>query len=129
MGLRLGVTSGPSIEARVDEELSLLVTQLMNEINWHMRERGLTRADLASRMGVSPGRISQVLSGGDNLTLRTLASIATALDARFEMDLRPRETGNGAVDATPQPAPAVAAERPRAQAPSFGRASAYSRRR
>ena len=129
MGLRLGVTSGPAIEARVDEELSLLVTQLMNEINWHMRECGLTRADLASRMGVSPGRISQVLSGGENLTLRTLASIATALNARFEMDLRPRETGNGAVDATPQPAPAVAAERPRAQAPSFGRASAYSRRR
>jgi transcriptional regulator with XRE-family HTH domain len=128
MGLRLGGTSGPeAIEARVDEELSLLVTQLMNEINWHMRERGLTRADLASRMGVSPGRISQVLSGGENLTLRTLASIATALDARFEMDLRPRETGNGAVGAASQPA--VAAERPRTQVPSFGRASASSRRR
>jgi transcriptional regulator with XRE-family HTH domain len=127
MGLRLGVTSGQeAIEARVDEELSLLVTQLMNEINWHMRERGLTRADLASRMGVSPGRISQVLSGGENLTLRTLASLATALDARFDMDLRPRETGNGTMDATPQPAPAVAAERPRSQTP---RASAYSRRR
>jgi len=129
MGLRLGVTSGPAIEARVDEELSLLVTQLMNEINWHMRERGLTRADLASRMGVSPGRISQVLSGGENLTLRTLASIATALDARFEMDLRPRETGNATVDATPQPAPAVAAERPLSRTPSFGRPSAHSRRR
>ena len=128
MGLRLGVTSGPSIEARVDEELSLLVTQLMNEINWHMRERGLTRADLASRMGVSPGRISQVLSGGENLTLRTLASIATALDARFEMDLRPREAGNGTVDATPRPAP-EAAERPPTRTPSFGRASVHSRRR
>jgi transcriptional regulator with XRE-family HTH domain len=111
----------------VDEELSLLVTQLMNEINWHMRERGLTRADLASRMGVSPGRISQVLSGGENLTLRTLACLATALDARFEMDLRPRDTGHGSVDAAPKPA--VAAERPRAQTPSFGRASTYSRRR
>jgi transcriptional regulator with XRE-family HTH domain len=130
MGLRLGVTSGrEAIEARVDEELSLLVTQLMNEINWHMRERGLTRADLASRMGVSPGRISQVLSGGENLTLRTLASLATALDARFEMDLRPQEAGNAGVDAPPQPAPAVAAERPRTQAPTFGPASAYSRRR
>jgi transcriptional regulator with XRE-family HTH domain len=126
MGLRLGVTSGQeAVEARVDEELSLLVTQLMNEINWHMRERGLTRADLASRMGVSPGRISQVLSGGENLTLRTLASLATALDARFEMDLRPRESNQGA-DATPQLAPPVAAERPRTQAP---RASAFSRRR
>ena len=130
MGLRLGVTSGQeAIEARVDKELSLLVTQLMNEINWHMRERGLSRADLASRMGVSPGRISQVLSGGENLTLRTLASLATALDARFEMELRPQEAGNAGVDATPQPGPAVTAERPRTQAPSFGRASAYSRRR
>jgi transcriptional regulator with XRE-family HTH domain len=130
MGLRLGVTSGrEAIEARVDEELSLLVTQLMNEINWHMRERGLTRADLASRMGVSPGRISQVLSGGENLTLRTLASIATALDARFETDLRPRETGNGAVDATPRPGPAVAAEQPSTWTPSFGRAGVHSRRR
>jgi transcriptional regulator with XRE-family HTH domain len=124
MGLRLGVTSGQeAIEARVDEELSLLVTQLMNEINWHMRERGLTRADLASRMGVSPGRISQVLSGGENLTLRTLASLATALDARFEMDLRPRESGT--VDAPPQLAPPAAGERPRTRAPG---ASAYSRR-
>jgi transcriptional regulator with XRE-family HTH domain len=126
MGLRLGVTSGQeATEARVDEELSLLVTQLMNEINWHMRERSLTRADLASRMGVSPGRISQVLSGGENLTLRTLASLATALDARFEMDLRPRE-GGGAVDAAPQLAPPAVAERPPAQA---RRASVHSRRR
>jgi transcriptional regulator with XRE-family HTH domain len=130
MGLRLGVTSGrEAIEARVDEELSLLITQLMNEINWHMRERGLTRADLASRMGVSPGRISQVLSGGENLTLRTLASLAAALDARFETELRPQETGNGTTDATPQPAAAVAAERPRTPTPRFDRASAYSRRR
>ena len=91
MGLRLGVTSGPAIEARVDEELSLLVTQLMNEINWHMRERGLTRADLASRMGVSPGRISQVLSGGENLTLRTLAALSTALDAQFDVQLSSRK--------------------------------------
>ena len=70
-----------------------------------------------------------MLSGGENLTLRTLASIATALNARFEMDLRPRETGNGTVDATPQPASAVAAERPLGRTPSFGRASVHSRRR
>ncbi len=104
MGLRLGVTSGQeATEARVDEELSMLVTQLMNEINWHMRERGLTRADLAGRMGVSPGRVSQVLSGGENLTLRTLASLATALDARFELDLRPQAAGPRARRRLPLP--------------------------
>lgn len=124
MGLRLGVTSGQkATEARVDEELSLLVTQLMNEINWHMRERGLTRADLASRMGVSPGRVSQVLSGGENLTLRTLASLATALDARFELDLRP-QAGAGPADEAPR---AATAERPRTS--TVGPASTFSRRR
>ncbi len=71
----------------VDEEMHGLVTQLTNEITFHMRERGITRADLAARMGVSPGRVSQILGGGENLTLRTLAALASALDARFEFEL------------------------------------------
>jgi transcriptional regulator with XRE-family HTH domain len=96
MGLRLGVPSDRHAnEARIDEELSRLITQLTNEINWNMRERGLTRADLASRMGVSPGRVSQVLSGGENLTLRTLAALSTALDAQFDVQLT---SGEPAVD-------------------------------
>ena len=76
-----------AIEARVDEEMHGLVTQLTNEITFHMRERGITRADLAARMGVSPGRVSQILGGGENLTLRTLAALASALDARFDFEL------------------------------------------
>jgi transcriptional regulator with XRE-family HTH domain len=74
-------------DTQIDEEMLALVTQLTNEINWHMRERGLTRADLAARMGVSPGRVSQILGGGENLTLRTLAALSTALDARFDIQL------------------------------------------
>lgn len=89
MGLRLGASSSQqAFEARADEELSHLITEFTNEINWHMRQHGLTRAKLAERMGVSPGRVSQILSGGENLTLRTLASLTTALDARCEVMLR-----------------------------------------
>jgi transcriptional regulator with XRE-family HTH domain len=66
-----------------------------------MREHNLTRADLASRMGVSPGRVSQVLSGGENLTLRTLASLAAALGTQFDLTLSPREP---VVTAEPVPA-------------------------
>jgi transcriptional regulator with XRE-family HTH domain len=76
-----------AIEARADEEMHGLVTQLTNEITFHMRERGISRADLAARMGVSPGRVSQILGGGENLTLRTLAALAVALDARFDFEL------------------------------------------
>ena len=77
-----------AIEAKADEEMHGLVTQLTNEITFHMRERGISRADLAARMGVSPGRVSQILGGGENLTLRTLAALASALDARFDFELR-----------------------------------------
>jgi transcriptional regulator with XRE-family HTH domain len=88
MGFGLGVSPDQrAMAAKVDEEMHDLVTQLTNEVTWHMRERGLTRADLAARMGVSPGRVSQILGGGENLTLRTLAALAAALDARFDLEL------------------------------------------
>lgn len=89
MGLRLSVSQDKrDAETQIDEEMLALVTRLTNEISWYMRERGLTRADLAARMGVSPGRVSQILSGGENLTLRTLAALSTALDARFDLELK-----------------------------------------
>lgn len=89
MGFRRGVSSSPEADdAAIDEELSRLITEVTNEINWHMREDDVTQADLAGRMSVSPGRVSQVLSGGENLTLRTLVSLATAFDGRFEVQLR-----------------------------------------
>jgi len=88
MGLGRGVPpERRTTETQVDEEMLSLVTRLTNEITWYMRERGLTRADLAARMGVSPGRVSQILGGGENLTLRTLAALSTALDARFGIEL------------------------------------------
>jgi transcriptional regulator with XRE-family HTH domain len=97
MGLRRGVSSGHQAnDDRIDEELSRLITAVTNEINWRMREDDLTRADLAGRMGVSPGRVSQVLSGGENLTLRTLACLATALDGRFEVEFRPHKPADDA---------------------------------
>ena len=83
-----------AVEAQIDDEMLALVTHLTNEINWHMRERGLTRADLAARMGVSPGRVSQILGGTENLTLRTLAALSTALDARFDIELSALKDGD-----------------------------------
>lgn len=107
MGFGLGVSPDKrAAEAQVDEEMLALITQLTNEINWHMRECGLTRADLAARMGVSPGRVSQILGGGENLTLRTLAALSTALDARFDVELTTLKaddsfTSRDAADAAP----------------------------
>ena len=114
MGFKSGVSADQrTAETQIDEEMLALVTQLTNEINWCLRERGLTRADLAARMGVSPGRVSQILGGGENLTLRTLAALSTALDARFDVELSALKVGDAytsrstpSAEAAPQRHPA-----------------------
>ena len=114
MGFKSDVSSDQrTAETQIDEEMLALVTQLTNEINWCLRERGLTRADLAARMGVSPGRVSQILGGGENLTLRTLAALSTALDARFDIELSALKAddtytsrGTASAEAAPQRHPA-----------------------
>jgi transcriptional regulator with XRE-family HTH domain len=78
----------------LEHELIDFITQVTNEVSWYMHERGLTRADLAERMGVSPGRVSQILGGGENITARTLVALSTALDARFDIELSPLKVGD-----------------------------------
>ena len=95
MGFKIGVSADQrATESQVDEEMLALVTQLTNEVTWYLRERGLSRADLAARMGVSPGRVSQILGGGENITARTLVALSTALDARFDIELSPLKAGD-----------------------------------
>jgi transcriptional regulator with XRE-family HTH domain len=74
-----------------DDEPGTLASGVCDEITWFMREHKISRADLAHAMGVSPGRVSQILSGDENLTLRTLSSVVTALGAKVELTLRPVE--------------------------------------
>lgn len=62
---------------------------IINEITWYMREHKVSRAELAQAMRVSPGRVSQVLSGDENLTLRTLSGVLAALGAHVDFSLRP----------------------------------------
>jgi transcriptional regulator with XRE-family HTH domain len=44
-----------------------------------------SRSDLARAMSVSPGRVSQIMSGDANLTVRSLAAAAEAIGARVEI--------------------------------------------
>ena len=96
-----------AVETQIDDEMLAFGTELINEISWYMRERDLTQAVLAERMRVSPGRVSQILSGGENLTSRTLVALSTALDARFSIELRPVKDADSY--SSPDPARAGAA--------------------
>src|SRR5436305_15162894 len=67
------------------EELILEATEALARA---LRSSGLTQSELAARLGKTKGFVSQVLGGGKNLTLRTLADVAGALGCKVQIQLR-----------------------------------------
>ena len=65
-----------------EEELILDVTEALSEM---LEEEGMTQTMLAQRLGKTKGFVSQILAGGRNLTLRTIADIADALGYRIRI--------------------------------------------
>jgi len=94
----------------LEYELARLPRDVTTAITWYMKENDVTRRELAARMSVTPGRVSQILSGDENLTLRTLAAVCVALDAHLQVDVVP----NSAAGAVPDRSRAAVAPGPRA---------------
>ena len=63
------------------DEISVALTSLL------MNER-VSKAELARRLGWKPSRVSKVLSGSANLTLRTIFDIAQAVGYDFDVVAR-----------------------------------------
>jgi transcriptional regulator with XRE-family HTH domain len=64
------------------EELILEVTEALTQA---MAAAGVTRAELARRLGSTRGHVTQLLAGGRNLTLGTIAEIADALGCSVDV--------------------------------------------
>ncbi|HXF36350.1 MAG TPA: helix-turn-helix transcriptional regulator [Actinomycetota bacterium] len=73
----------PEIRRVFEEEL--LVGEATDTVAGLLESLGISQRELASRLGVTPARISQVLSGKENLTLRSLGALGWALGVRFEL--------------------------------------------
>lgn len=98
------------IEAQTEYELARLPREMNTAVTWYMKERGITKRELAQRLDVTPGRVSQILSGGENLTLRTMAAVCAALDAHFQVELvenKPADADHVTFAGTPGAAPAT----------------------
>src|SRR4051812_26885685 len=65
-------------------EEELLLGQTKARLDELLEKCGLKRQDLAERLGVSAGRISQILASPNNLTLKTLADMGWAMGYRFD---------------------------------------------
>jgi len=61
-----------------------------------MEEQGVTRAELARRLGTSQAYITRVLGGHANFTLKTMAKLALALGLQLEVGLGPQRLPSAA---------------------------------
>ena len=65
-------------------------------MNRALEASGLTQRQLAVRLGRTEGFVSQVMSGGGNLTLRTLGDFAYGLGCDVEISLCPHAVSRSA---------------------------------
>lgn len=69
---------------RAEEALIREATQALCDI---MAHEGVSQAELARRLGQTRAHVFQLLAGGRNFTLRTIADIADALGYRAHITL------------------------------------------
>jgi len=68
------------------ETLIFEATEVISEL---IEAAGLTKKEVAERLGRSKGFVTQVLSGERNMTLRTLSDFAFALEHRITVEATP----------------------------------------
>lgn len=65
-----------------------LLFDVSDAIHDALEREGMTQKQLADSLGCTPSFVSQVLAGDQNLTLRTLADIAHAMDFSVQFQFR-----------------------------------------
>jgi transcriptional regulator with XRE-family HTH domain len=67
-----------------------LIVDVALALNKGLSAAGLSQRTLAERLGKTEGFVSQVLSGGSNITLRTLGDFAYGMNCDVDVALRPQ---------------------------------------
>lgn len=82
---------------RTDPEYQaeILILRVTEEIARLMASKNVNKAELARRLDVSKARVTHLLNGSPNLTIRTIASVATALGAETSVSFRDVDTTAG----------------------------------
>ena len=68
----------------LQEELILDVTEALTHA---LQQSGMSRAELAAKLGRTRGFVSQLFAGGRNVTLRTISDVACALGFKPRLKL------------------------------------------
>lgn len=75
-----------SIKNEFDFRLESLILDITEKISMKMKKKGMNRVKLARTLNVTPPAVTKILNGTSNFTLKTLLSIADALDFNLKID-------------------------------------------
>jgi len=99
---------------RLIYERELLFGEAIETVAALLASQGLSQRDLAERLDRSEARVSRILKGGENTTLKTIADLGYALGIRFTLVPVPFADRAGTPAADDPPAPEwVAGQRQR----------------
>jgi transcriptional regulator with XRE-family HTH domain len=79
----------------LQEKLIFEVTECVAEM---MEKKGVSRSELAAKLGRTKGYITQLLNGNANMTLRTISDVMWALDSTLKVQPEPANIDYGAYD-------------------------------
>lgn len=92
-------------DARLVYEQELLSGKITQIVGGLLETHGITRRELARRLGVGESRVTRILNGTENLTLETVAALGLALGLRFAIVPLPLEDRDDTPAAADPPPP------------------------
>jgi ribosome-binding protein aMBF1 (putative translation factor) len=81
------------VEKTLAYKTEAAVLEFTEELVARMEEQGVSRADLARKIGCSPAYVTKILRGGTNFTLETMVKIADVLGCEVRTHLQPERNG------------------------------------
>lgn len=78
-------------EKRLDYKVEGAKNEFTETVVCRMEEIGISRSELADRLGKKKPQISKLLRGNNNFTVETMVEIADALGCNYRSHLEPKE--------------------------------------
>jgi transcriptional regulator with XRE-family HTH domain len=73
-----------AVPRTADRGVTEIALTIFNQIDGEMKQRGMTRTELAARAGVNRTYVSRILNHPENVTLGTIVRLANALDLEVQ---------------------------------------------
>ena len=72
--------------------LESVLFDITEKISLEMKKSGISKTELAQRLGKSKAFVTRILKGNHNMTLKTLLSISMAMNLKLNVDLKSTES-------------------------------------